>query len=48
MSKFDFGIVGLGVMGRNLLLNIASHKFAAAGLDLDTEKVNSLQQEADS
>lgn len=48
MNKFDFGIVGLGVMGRNLLLNIASHKFAAAGLDLDTEKVNSLQQEADS
>lgn len=48
MSKFDFGIVGLGVMGRNLLLNIASHNFAAAGLDLDTEKVNSLQQEADS
>jgi 6-phosphogluconate dehydrogenase len=46
MSKFDFGIVGLGVMGRNLLLNIANHKFAAAGLDLDTEKVNSLQQEA--
>lgn len=48
MNKFDFGIVGLGVMGRNLLLNIASHNFAAAGLDLDTEKVNSLQQEADS
>jgi len=47
MNKFDFGIVGLGVMGRNLLLNIASHNFAAAGLDLDTEKVNSLQQEAD-
>lgn len=48
MNTFDFGIVGLGVMGRNLLLNIASQKFAAAGLDLDTEKVNSLQQEADS
>ena len=48
MNKFDFGVVGLGVMGRNLLLNIASQKFAAAGLDLDAEKVNSLQQEADS
>ncbi len=47
MNKFDFGIVGLGVMGRNLLLNIASHNFAAAGLDLDTGKVNSLQQETD-
>jgi 6-phosphogluconate dehydrogenase len=48
MSTFDFGIVGLGVMGRNLLLNIASQKFAAVGLDLDAEKVSSLQQEADS
>ncbi|PKB18306.1 NADP-dependent phosphogluconate dehydrogenase [Flavobacterium sp. 5] len=47
MNTFDFGIVGLGVMGRNLLLNIASQKFAAVGLDLDAEKVSSLQKEAD-
>lgn len=46
MNTFDFGIVGLGVMGRNLLLNMADHNFAVAGLDLDTEKANSLQQEA--
>jgi 6-phosphogluconate dehydrogenase len=37
MNTFDFGIIGLGVMGRNLLLNI-DQKFAVAGLDLDEEK----------
>ncbi|MEN2403141.1 NADP-dependent phosphogluconate dehydrogenase [Flavobacterium sp. MC2016-06] len=47
MNTFDFGIVGLGVMGRNLLLNIADQNFAAAGLDLDLEKVQSLKNEAD-
>ncbi|MFD2600231.1 NADP-dependent phosphogluconate dehydrogenase [Sphingobacterium corticis] len=46
MESYDFGIVGLGVMGRNLLLNMADHKFAVAGLDLDTEKAASLEAEA--
>lgn len=46
MESFDFGIVGLGVMGRNLLLNMADHQFAVAGLDLDAEKANSLEKEA--
>lgn len=27
MNTYDFGIVGLGVMGRNLLLNIADNGF---------------------
>lgn len=48
MKTFDFGIVGLGVMGRNLLLNMADQKHAVAGLDLDAEKVLSLTQEANS
>lgn len=46
-NTFDFGIVGLGVMGHNLLLNMADQKFAVAGLDLDTEKVLSLTKQAD-
>ncbi|KUJ62720.1 6-phosphogluconate dehydrogenase [Flavobacteriaceae bacterium CRH] len=45
-NTFDFGIVGLGVMGRNLLLNMADQKFAVAGLDLDMEKVLSLTEQA--
>ena len=48
MNTFDFGIVGLGVMGRNLLLNMADQKYAVAGLDLDVDKVLSLTEEADS
>ncbi|MCF8714726.1 NADP-dependent phosphogluconate dehydrogenase [Joostella atrarenae] len=47
MKNFDFGIVGLGVMGRNLLLNMADHSFSVAGLDLDPEKAASLENEAD-
>jgi 6-phosphogluconate dehydrogenase len=46
MSNYDFGIVGLGVMGRNLLLNMADHNFAVAGLDLDAAKAGSLEEEA--
>ena len=38
MSATHFGIVGLGVMGRNLALNIARHGFPIVGFDLDEEK----------
>lgn len=40
------GMVGLGVMGRNLLLNMADHGFSVAGYDVDKEKVESLRTEA--
>jgi 6-phosphogluconate dehydrogenase len=42
---YDFGMVGLGVMGRNFLLNVADNGYAAIGLDLDKEKVDALQEE---
>lgn len=38
-------MVGLGVMGRNLLLNIADHGFSVAGYDTDQAKVEALQKE---
>ena len=41
--QYDFGMVGLGVMGRNLLLNMADHGFAVAGLDLDPIKALALE-----
>jgi len=44
---YDFGMVGLGVMGRNLLLNMADHGFSVAGLDLDPLKAAALETEAD-
>ncbi len=44
-SLYDFGLVGLGVMGRNFILNVADNGFTAFGHDLDTEKVNALKEE---
>ena len=44
-NKYHFGMVGLGVMGRNFILNVADNGFSAAGLDLDNEKVNALNEE---
>jgi 6-phosphogluconate dehydrogenase len=35
MDKAQFGMVGLGTMGRNLVLNIADHGFAVCGYDRD-------------
>src|SRR5581483_7328204 len=44
-ATFDIGMVGLGVMGRNFLLNIADHGFRALGLDTDAGKVQALASE---
>ncbi|AYN67805.1 NADP-dependent phosphogluconate dehydrogenase [Euzebyella marina] len=44
-DKYDFGLVGLGVMGRNFILNVADNGFSAYGHDLDAEKVNALKEE---
>ncbi len=40
------GMVGLGVMGRNLLLNMAEHGFSVAGYDKDPKQVELLRAEA--
>jgi 6-phosphogluconate dehydrogenase len=40
------GMIGLGVMGRNMVLNIADHGFSVAGYDKDLEKVERLAEEA--
>ncbi len=45
-TKYDFGLVGLGVMGRNFILNVASNKFSAIGLDRDPEKAKAMDNEA--
>ena len=44
-ANYDFGMIGLGTMGRNLLLNIADHGFGAAGYDKDASKINLLEKE---
>ncbi|MGI9547570.1 MAG: NADP-dependent phosphogluconate dehydrogenase [Flavobacteriaceae bacterium] len=44
-STYDFGLVGLGVMGRNFILNVADHGYSAYGYDLDSGQVEALIQE---
>ncbi|ASE61532.1 NADP-dependent phosphogluconate dehydrogenase [Chryseobacterium indologenes] len=48
MERYNYGMVGLGVMGRNLLYNIADNGFSIAGFDLDEEKVKELEEGATS
>ncbi|MDD5712170.1 MAG: NADP-dependent phosphogluconate dehydrogenase [Smithellaceae bacterium] len=45
-EAYQIGMAGLGVMGRNLLLNLADHGFAVAGYDTDPGKVEALAAEA--
>ncbi len=42
----QIGMVGLGVMGRNFVLNIADHGYKVAGYDKDLSKVKALRAEA--
>ena len=44
--QYEIGMLGLGVMGRNLLLNMADHGFGVAGYDKDQSKVEALRQES--
>ncbi len=39
MVKQDFGLIGVGVMGQNLTLNIERHGHSMAVYDRDTKKV---------
>ena len=45
-QQYEIGMVGLGVMGRNLVLNMADHGFSTAGYDKDAVKVEALRQES--
>jgi 6-phosphogluconate dehydrogenase len=45
-KKYDFGMIGLGVMGSNLLLNMADHGFSVIGYDTNTKKTRSLENAA--
>lgn len=45
-AAYEIGMVGLGVMGRNLVLNMAAHGFSVAGYNRHPDKVEALRQEA--
>lgn len=44
-NKSVLGMIGLGVMGRNLVLNMADHEYAISGYDKDKEKADKLNEE---
>jgi len=46
-QQYEIGMIGLGVMGRNLLLNMADHGFSVAGYDKDPSKVEALRKDAE-
>ncbi len=45
-ADYDFGMIGLGVMGSNLLLNLADHGYASIGFDLKPERAKALEAAA--
>src|SRR5436309_2469478 len=45
-AQFDFGMVGIGVMGSNLLLNMSDHGYAVIGFDLKRERADALEAAA--
>ncbi len=45
-QRCEMGMVGLGVMGRNMVLNMADHGCPVAGYDKDQAKVGALRKEA--
>jgi 6-phosphogluconate dehydrogenase len=45
-AAFDFGMIGLGVMGSNLLLNMADHGFKVIGYDKNPDKTATFEKSA--
>ena len=45
-QEYEIGMVGLGVMGRNLVLNIADHGFSVAGYDRNPNQVEAMRNES--
>jgi 6-phosphogluconate dehydrogenase len=45
-AQCDIGMVGLGVMGRNLALNMADNGYSVAGYDNDDKQVAALRRES--
>ncbi len=45
-NKFDLGLIGLGTMGKNLLMNMIDNGYDVAGYDKDTAKVELMDAES--
>ena len=42
--KYNYGMIGLGTMGANLVLNMSDHGFSVAGFDKNVKQVDSLNK----
>jgi 6-phosphogluconate dehydrogenase len=45
-QKYDYGMIGLGTMGRNLVYNMSDHGFTVIGFDKNNSQVETLNNEA--
>jgi len=45
-EKYDYGMIGLGTMGRNLVLNMSDHGYSVIGFDKNSSQVETLKKEA--
>lgn len=45
-TKFDYGMIGLGTMGRNLVYNMSDHGYAVIGFDKNNSQAEALKKEA--
>src|SRR5687768_5293971 len=43
-GRYSYGMIGLGTMGCNLVLNISDHGYSIAGYDKDSLKVQALNR----
>lgn len=44
-QTYELGMIGLGVMGENLVLNMSDHGFPVAGFDINQEQVDRFNQQ---
>ncbi|CAN5914393.1 NADP-dependent phosphogluconate dehydrogenase [soil metagenome] len=44
-TTYEYGMIGLGTMGRNLLLNMSDHGYSVAGFDKNEKQVKALEEE---
>ncbi|MDQ2862255.1 MAG: NADP-dependent phosphogluconate dehydrogenase, partial [Bacteroidota bacterium] len=45
-EKYDYGMIGLGTMGRNLVYNMSDNGYTVIGFDKNNEQVETLKKEA--
>jgi 6-phosphogluconate dehydrogenase len=45
-QQYDYGMIGLGTMGRNLVYNMSDHGYSVIGFDKNNSQVEALRKEA--